>query len=119
MIMNSQERYEETFSIVSYEADYEGYLSLFSLFNRFQELAGLHAAFLQVGYNTLRNAGLAWILSRMKVQIVSMPRWTDTGTSCYLAKGDRSAICTSRFLLNKRARTNTGQCDFCMVIGRN
>jgi medium-chain acyl-[acyl-carrier-protein] hydrolase len=76
--MNSRERYEETFSIVSYEADYAGYLSLYALMNRFQELAGIHAAYLQVGYNTLKEAGLAWILSRMKVQIHSLPCWGDT-----------------------------------------
>jgi len=76
--MNSRERYEDTFSIASYEADYAGTLSLYALMNRFQELAGLHAAFLQVGYTTLKEAGLAWILSRMKVQICSLPCWGDT-----------------------------------------
>ena len=76
--MNSRERYEDTFSIASYEADYAGTLSLYALMNRFQELAGQHAASLQVGYNTLKDAGLAWILSRMKVQIRSLPCWGDT-----------------------------------------
>jgi acyl-ACP thioesterase len=76
--MNSRERYEDTFSITSYEADYLQYLSLYSLFNRFQELAGSHAAYLGVGYETLREAKLAWILSRIKVQIHSLPRWGDT-----------------------------------------
>jgi acyl-ACP thioesterase len=76
--MNSRERYEDAFSIASYEADFAGYLTLYALMNRFQELAGIHAAYLQVGYKTLKDARLAWILSRMKVQIYSLPRWGDT-----------------------------------------
>jgi acyl-ACP thioesterase len=73
--MKSRERYEETFTIASYESDVNGNLSLYSLFNRFQELAGHHATYLQVGYVTLTEEGLAWILSRIKVQIYSLPKW--------------------------------------------
>ena len=73
--MISRERYEDTFSVASYESDVSGNLSLYSLFNRFQELAGIHAAHLQVGYDTLKEEGLAWILSRIKVQMNFLPRW--------------------------------------------
>lgn len=73
--MKSRERFEDTFSVASYESDVSARLSLYALFNRFQELAGHHAAYLQVGYETLSEEGLAWILSRIKVQIYSMPRW--------------------------------------------
>jgi medium-chain acyl-[acyl-carrier-protein] hydrolase len=76
--MNTRERFDTTFSIASYEADLTGNMSLFALFNRFQELAGLHAAYLQVGYEQLQQLKLAWILSRIKVNILSMPRWGDT-----------------------------------------
>ena len=76
--MNSREKFEETFSVASYESDVNGHLSLFALFNRFQELAGHHAAYLHVGYETLNKEGLAWILSRIKVQMVSLPQWGDT-----------------------------------------
>jgi acyl-ACP thioesterase len=74
-MMISRERYEDTFSVASYESDIRGNLSLYSLFNRFQELAGIHASHLQVGYDALKVDGLAWILSRIKVQIYSLPRW--------------------------------------------
>jgi len=73
--MKSRERYEDSFSVVSYEADYLGRVTLFSLFNRFQDIAGLHAAYLHVGYDELQKANLAWVLSRMKVQIQRLPRW--------------------------------------------
>jgi medium-chain acyl-[acyl-carrier-protein] hydrolase len=76
--MNSRERFDTTFTIASYEADVTGRLSLFALFNRFQELAGNHAAFLQVGYDELQQSHLAWILSRIKVQLIRLPDWGDT-----------------------------------------
>jgi medium-chain acyl-[acyl-carrier-protein] hydrolase len=76
--MNSRERFEETFSVVSCETDISGNLSLYSLFNRFQELAGVHATYLDVGYETLQKAKLAWVLSRIKVQIHLLPRWGET-----------------------------------------
>jgi medium-chain acyl-[acyl-carrier-protein] hydrolase len=80
--MNSRERSDETFLVVSYETDLFGKLSLYAMFNRFQELAGIHAEYLQVGYDTLRDAKLAWILSRIKIQIHSMPKW---GNKVHLA----------------------------------
>jgi medium-chain acyl-[acyl-carrier-protein] hydrolase len=76
--MNRRERFETTFAVVSYEADLTGKLSLFALFNRFQDLAGIHAEYLQVGYDLLRESKLAWMLSRIKVQILSLPSWGET-----------------------------------------
>lgn len=76
--MNTRERFDITFSIASFEADPAGKLSLFSLFNRFQDLAGIHAAYLQVGYEQLQKSKLAWVLSRIKVEILSLPNWGDT-----------------------------------------
>jgi medium-chain acyl-[acyl-carrier-protein] hydrolase len=77
-MMNPHERYEEAFAIASSEADLCGKLSLFALFNRFQDLAGIHATQLQAGYEVLREKKLAWILSRIKVQIHSFPHWGET-----------------------------------------
>ena len=76
--MNTRERFETTFGVASYEADLTGKLSLFALFNRFQELAGMHAEYLQVGYDLLRESKLAWILSRIRLHIISLPSWGDT-----------------------------------------
>ena len=76
--MNTRERFDTTFSIASYEVDLSGELSLFALFNRFQDLAGMHAEFLQVGYKRLQESNLAWVLSRIKLHIKSLPHWGDT-----------------------------------------
>jgi acyl-ACP thioesterase len=78
MNMLTRERGEDSFLIASYESDFSGLFSIFSLFNRFQELAGIHAAHLQVGFDSLQQAKLAWVLSRIKVKILSIPRWGET-----------------------------------------
>ncbi len=75
--MITRERCETAFTVASYESDLTGTLSVFSLFNRFQDLAGIHASYLQVGYERLRDLKLAWILSRINLRIQSLPRWGD------------------------------------------
>ena len=76
--MKTRERFDTTFAVASYEVDLSGKLSLFALFNRFQDLAGLHAEYLQVGYEQLQRSKLAWVLSRIKLHIKSLPDWGDT-----------------------------------------
>lgn len=73
--MNGHEQYDIRFKVASYESDLTGRMSLFALFNRFQDLAGEHAEYLKVGYDILRELRLAWILSRIKLQIFSLPEW--------------------------------------------
>ena len=75
--MNKPEKFETTFRIASYETDLFGKMSLFALFNRFQDLAGDHASLLNVGYDLLRESRLAWVLSRIKLKILSLPNWGD------------------------------------------
>ncbi len=73
--MPTQMLFEEQFTLTSYDVDFNGRLSLYSLFRRFQELAGSHATHLGVGYDRLKEEGLAWFLSRIKVEVETLPRW--------------------------------------------
>ncbi|MGA9120464.1 MAG: acyl-ACP thioesterase domain-containing protein [Bacteroidota bacterium] len=70
--------WEDEFTLTSYDVDFTGRLSVYSLLRRFQELAGSHAAHLGVGYDELRRDGLAWFLSRIKIEVESLPRWGET-----------------------------------------
>ncbi len=104
--MNTRERYEDTFFITSYEADMYGNCSLFALFNRFQDIAGKHAALLQVGYDELQQVKLAWVLSRIKLQIISMPRWGEQVQLATWPKGiDRLFAMRDFCLTNERGKT--------------
>jgi medium-chain acyl-[acyl-carrier-protein] hydrolase len=104
--MNTRERYEEIFSIASYEADIQGNCSLFALFNRFQDIAGKNATSLQVGYDELQQMKLAWVLSRIKVQIHAMPRWEETVIFATWPKGiDRLFALRDFCLTNEKGET--------------
>jgi acyl-ACP thioesterase len=104
--MNTRERFETSFPVASYEAGHNGNLSLYALFNRFQDLAGEHAAFLQVGYEELRNMKLTWILSRIKVQILSLPAWGDIVRLATWPKGvDRLFALRDFSLTSERGET--------------
>ncbi len=85
--MQSRELFEQTFTVASYESDFTGHLALHSLFDRFQEIAGHHATSLGVGFTRLREAGVAWMLSRVKVEIRELPRWGETVTLRTWPKG--------------------------------
>lgn len=99
--MLTRERCEDSFLIASYEADFSGMLSLYALFNRFQELAGIHAAHLQVGYETLQQtkAGVGAFQNKSKDQF-SAALGQDC-PSCYMAERNRPAFCAPRFLYDR------------------
>jgi medium-chain acyl-[acyl-carrier-protein] hydrolase len=104
--MNTRDQFETTFPVASYEADLTGKLSLFALFNRFQDLAGLHAAYLQVGYEELQASKLAWILSRIKVEILSSPNWGDVVQLATWPKGiDRLFAMREFSMTNEKGET--------------
>jgi medium-chain acyl-[acyl-carrier-protein] hydrolase len=73
----THDRAGEEFTVASYESDSSGVLAIHALFDHFQELAGHHAHSLGVGFEKLREGGMAWLLSRIQLQIGSLPRWGD------------------------------------------
>lgn len=85
--MQTRDMREETFTIASFDTDFTGRLTLHSLFERFQDIAGLHASHLGVGFSKLRESGVAWMLSRIKVRIETLPQWGETVTLRTWPKG--------------------------------
>ncbi|MCK9305306.1 MAG: thioesterase [Bacteroidales bacterium] len=67
----------ESFFVKSYETDLKGNLKLFSLMNIVQEMAGKHADLLGFGYEDLIRDNTAWVLSRLKMKILRLPRWRE------------------------------------------
>lgn len=68
----------ERFTVASYESDLHGRLSIFSLFNRFQELAGVNADNMGIGFDALQANRTTWMLARIRVEITRMPQWKDS-----------------------------------------
>jgi len=72
--MNS---YKESLKVKSYETDINANLKIYSFMNFAQEIAGLHAASLGFGYDNLIKEGIAWVLSRIHVKFIRLPRWRE------------------------------------------
>ncbi len=85
--MQTREFREESLTVASFESDFTGRMALHGMFERFQDIAGLHATHLNLGFDTLRKAGVAWMLSRVKVNIEDLPKWGDTVTLRTWPKG--------------------------------
>jgi len=70
-------KHRETFQIGSFDTDLNGKAKLTSICNYFQEVAGRHVDVIHQGIDDLKANNMAWILSRLKVQIFENPKWKD------------------------------------------
>jgi medium-chain acyl-[acyl-carrier-protein] hydrolase len=64
--------------ISSFHTDLTGKLSIPSLLSFFQEIAWEHATINGFGFEDLKEQGSFWALSRMQVDIIRLPKWTDS-----------------------------------------
>jgi acyl-ACP thioesterase len=69
--------WQETYQIRSYEVDCHNRLSVLSIFNYMQEAASRHAEALGVSIQQLLSENYTWLLSRLKIQIASLPVWKE------------------------------------------
>jgi medium-chain acyl-[acyl-carrier-protein] hydrolase len=99
----TRDRADESFAVTSYESDFTGHLSVYSIFNRFQELAGRHAESLGVGFHALRELNLAWLLSRIQIQVHAFPRWGESVTLYTWPKGIDRLFALRDFALKSAA----------------
>lgn len=65
--------YQDIFKVRAYEVDVSNHLSVVSLANYLQEVAGAHAAALGIGMFDLKAQGLTWVLMRLKLNIIRQP----------------------------------------------
>jgi acyl-ACP thioesterase len=77
MLSREMDVLRETFTVRSYEVDPRRRLTLRALCAYLQEAAGLHAARLGVGMERLEESGLAWVLHRLKLELLDGPRLGD------------------------------------------
>ena len=68
---------EQHYRIRSYEVDPAKRLKLFHLVNFMQDAAWINAAQMGVSVDQLMSAGMTWILSRMKLDIIRMPLYNE------------------------------------------
>lgn len=63
--------------VSAFDVDHRLEAKLTSLCNYFQESAWQHATHLRVGYDQVKLKNLAWVLSRLRIQILHYPRWRE------------------------------------------
>jgi len=76
-LLKSPTFHSHSIAVHSYDIDFKGRLNVFSLFNYFQEIAWEHAAKLHFGLEDLSKKNLFWVLSRVRVEIERLPRWSE------------------------------------------
>lgn len=69
--------FERRYPVNVYNTGFNNRLSLVSLFDFFQDLAGRHASELHFGRDDLMNNGTIWVLSRITVEIKRLPALWD------------------------------------------
>jgi medium-chain acyl-[acyl-carrier-protein] hydrolase len=69
--------HSDTYRIESYDTDCSRRARITSLCNFFQESAWKHAHAMGLGWSHLDERGELWVLSRLDMHIVELPRWRD------------------------------------------
>jgi len=78
--IQSAHPFDETFAVRSYEAGVADRVTLPTLCNYMQEIAGLSADSLGWGIRKLQEEGLTWMLSRLHVKVSRYVPWGETVT---------------------------------------
>lgn len=72
--------WSENIRIRAYMVDKNREANLVAIQNLCQEVAGNHANACELGYEAMQKRGMAWVLNRLKINILKQPRWTETVT---------------------------------------
>ena len=69
--------FQKEFTVSSYELNPRGKARLTAIANYFQEIAYHHANELGFGYDQMKERRTLWMLSRMKIKMLSYPVWNE------------------------------------------
>jgi acyl-ACP thioesterase len=76
MIPTTKEFLTKELIVNSFHSDFTGKLSIQSLLLLFQEVAWEHATINGFGYEHLKEKGFFWALSRLHINLIDLPLWT-------------------------------------------
>ena len=89
---------EENFTVKSYECRPDGNIKTACLMQYLQEAAALHAEELGFGVDRLNTINSYWILSNIRIEINSLPKWNDEITVKTWPSGHNRVIATREFV---------------------
>ena len=87
---------DEAFTVRSYESGVTNHVSLPTLCNYMQEVAGLHADGLGWGIRKLQEDGLTWMLSRLHMKVARYVPWGEKITLRTWPSGMRGRLVATR-----------------------
>ena len=70
--------FEELLEIPAYFVDENMQMTASALFGLLTEVSNRHASRLNAGWHQLRDRGYFWVITRMRMEISRLPRWTET-----------------------------------------
>ena len=90
----------ESFRVRSYEVTPHGTASVLALCDYLQDAAGHHADALDVSMQDLLDAGRAWVLARLRLEVERLPDWEETVALATWPSGLHGLYATREFVLH-------------------
>jgi medium-chain acyl-[acyl-carrier-protein] hydrolase len=75
--MEKSSIWKESFKVRSYHMDMNASATVMSIAGYLQEAAGNHANFMNFGFKDMKETGLVWVLTRVKIIFNEYPKWGD------------------------------------------
>jgi acyl-ACP thioesterase len=106
----------QPFRVRAYETDPHGTLTIQSLCDYLQEAAGNHAEALNVSVDRLEPLGLAWVLSRLRVEVTAYPRWRESAQVLTWPSGEDRLFATREFLVQAEDGTTLARASSAWLL---
>lgn len=89
---------EETFTVRTHECQADGKAKVVSLMQYMQDIAARHADQLGFGFDRLTEIGGFWVLSNLRMEIATLPKWNDEVRVKTWPSGRTRVIATREFV---------------------
>jgi len=106
----------EEITVKSYEVDFQNRWKPHCLQQALQEAASRHATELGYGYPEMMERGLAWVLSRMRIDFHTMPKMRDTVALRTWHKGVQQRLFFTRDFQLTCAGAPVAEASFCWIV---
>jgi len=112
----SDNRFSTDITVPCYDTDASFRLKPAAFMDRAQEMAYLAAQALHFGYDDLQRHHTAWVLSRMRIDFLNPPKWTDETTLYTWHKGLDGLFFLRDFELRRQGDTDFADKSKALVL---
>lgn len=108
--------WRELFKVGAYMVDQDQKLSLPMMCNLFQEVAGNHANFRNLGFYEMKAQNRFWVLNRIKIGVSEYPKWQDEIEVLTWVSMMRGPFSNRHFALYKNGKELASSFSFWVAI---